>query len=56
MTQQEGTTKFLVPSNLGIALVEGWDKIGLDRSLCRPHLRREVRLCLSVPSSMTFDC
>lgn len=30
------------PSNLGIGLVEGYDKIGLDKSLSKPFLRREV--------------
>lgn len=42
MERQQGATKFLTPSTLGIALVEGWDQIGFDRSLCKPHLRREV--------------
>ncbi|CED85438.1 prokaryotic type i dna topoisomerase [Phaffia rhodozyma] len=42
MEQKQGQTKYLVPSNLGIALVEGWDRIGIDRSVCKPHLRRET--------------
>jgi DNA topoisomerase-3 len=44
MEQQEGRTKYLVPSTLGIGLVEGYNQIGFDRSLSKPHLRREVSL------------
>lgn len=39
----EGTTKYLVPSTLGIGLIEGYNKIGLDKSVSKPLLRREVR-------------
>jgi len=38
----EGRTKYLVPSPLGIGLVEGFNAIGFDRSLSKPHLRAEV--------------
>lgn len=38
-----GATKYLTPSKLGIGLVEGYNKIGFDRSLTKPFLRREVR-------------
>jgi DNA topoisomerase-3 len=45
----EGTTKYLVPSTLGMGLVEGYNKIGFERSLSKPQLRRDVRvLILSV--------
>ncbi|KAJ3568007.1 hypothetical protein NP233_g5996 [Leucocoprinus birnbaumii] len=40
--RMEGQTKYLVPSTLGVALVEGYDKIGLDRSVSKPQLRRET--------------
>ncbi|WRT64790.1 uncharacterized protein IL334_001724 [Kwoniella shivajii] len=40
--KQEQKTKYLVPSQLGVGLVEGYDKIGFDRSLSKPHLRRET--------------
>lgn len=30
------------PSNLGIALVEGYDNIGFDMSLSKPFLRKEM--------------
>ena len=40
--KQEQKVKYLVPSALGIGLVEGYNQIGLDRSLSKPHLRAEV--------------
>lgn len=43
MKRKEGRTEYLLPSTLGIGLVKGYDDIGLDKSLCKPHLRREVR-------------
>lgn len=39
----EGQTKYLVPSTLGVGLVEGYNEIGFDKSLSKPQLRREVR-------------
>lgn len=42
ITKSEQRTKYLVPSTLGIGLVEGFNAIGFDRSLSKPHLRREV--------------
>lgn len=35
-----------VPSTLGVGLVEAYDEIGLDVSLSKPFLRREVRFVL----------
>jgi DNA topoisomerase-3 len=49
--RQDRGAKYLVPSDLGIGLVDGYNQIGFDRSLTKPHLRREVsqrpvtRLC-----------
>jgi DNA topoisomerase-3 len=40
--RMEGSMKYLIPSTLGIALVEGYDHIGLDKSVSKPQLRREV--------------
>ncbi|KAN0091264.1 DNA topoisomerase, type IA, core domain containing protein [Tylopilus felleus] len=40
--RMDGTTKHLLPSTLGIGLVEGYNQIGFDRSLSKPHLRRET--------------
>jgi DNA topoisomerase-3 len=44
MAQSEQRTKYLVPSTLGIGLVDGYNSIGFDQSLTKPHLRREVTL------------
>jgi hypothetical protein len=38
----EGKTKYLVPSSLGIGLIEGYDEIEFEKSLSKPQLRREV--------------
>ncbi|KAH9948967.1 DNA topoisomerase [Amylocystis lapponica] len=40
--RMQGATKYLVPSTLGIGLVEGYDAIGLDKSMCKPQLRRQT--------------
>ncbi|RSH92151.1 DNA topoisomerase [Saitozyma podzolica] len=40
--KQEQRIKYLVPSTLGVGLVEGYNAIGFDRSLSKPHLRREM--------------
>ncbi|KAG6812706.1 hypothetical protein H0H92_001209 [Tricholoma furcatifolium] len=40
--RMEGSTKYLVPSTLGIGLVEGYNQIGLHKSLSKPQLRRET--------------
>ncbi len=40
--KQEQRIKYLVPSTLGVGLVEGYNRIGFDRSLSKPHLRREA--------------
>ncbi|KZT63870.1 prokaryotic type I DNA topoisomerase [Daedalea quercina L-15889] len=40
--KMQGSIKYLIPSALGIGLVEGYDSIGFERSLSRPQLRRET--------------
>jgi len=40
--RMEGATKYLVPSTLGIGLIEGYNQIGLAKSVTKPLLRREV--------------
>jgi DNA topoisomerase-3 len=42
LERMEGSTKYLIPSTLGIGLVEGYNAIGFDMSLTKPQLRREV--------------
>ena len=39
----EGSVKYLVPSTFRIGLINGYNDIGFDRSLSRPHPRQEVR-------------
>jgi len=54
MERMDGRTKYLVPSTLGIGLVEGYSKIGFDKSLSKPQLRREVSpVALSLPLTLT---
>ena len=50
VARMEGSTKYLVPSSLGMGLVEGYNEIGLDRSLTKPQLRRMV----TVPPRRAF--
>lgn len=45
-----GGMQEFIPSNLGIALVEGYDTIGFDMSLSKPFLRKEV---MCPPSSLS---
>ena len=42
--RMRGSTKYLLPSPLGIGLVEGYDAVGFEQSLSKPELRREVRI------------
>ncbi|KAF9467413.1 prokaryotic type I DNA topoisomerase, partial [Collybia nuda] len=48
--QMDGATKYLIPSKLGIGLIEGYNQIGFSKSLSKPDLRRAtersmVRVC-----------
>lgn len=55
MERMDGSTKYLVPSTLGIGLVEGYNKIGFDKSLSKPQLRREVSgIAVSVVRVLTM--
>lgn len=45
---------YLVPSTLGIGLIEGYNDIGYERSLSKPQLRREVSPFVSVLFVMSF--
>lgn len=40
----EGSVKYLVPSALGIGLIEGYNAIGVGRSLSKPQLIQEVNV------------
>ncbi|PVG02713.1 prokaryotic type I DNA topoisomerase [Serendipita vermifera] len=55
MERMEGSTKYLVPSTLGVGLVHGYNQIGLEKSLSKPQLRREtersmVQICDRIKS------
>ena len=51
----EGKTKYLVPSSLGIGLIEGYEKIEFEKSLSKPQLRREVTFTLFSPPVALTD-
>ncbi|KAG8969678.1 DNA topoisomerase [Tulasnella sp. 419] len=40
--RKEGSVTYLVPSTLGVGLIEGYNRIGFERSLSKPQLRRET--------------
>lgn len=42
----DGLTKYLIPSSLGVGLVEGYDEIGFEKSLSKPYLRRDTERSL----------
>ena len=47
----EGAIKYLVPSTLGIGLIDGYNEIGFDKSVSKPQLRREVSYFLDYSPS-----
>ncbi|RDB16720.1 DNA topoisomerase 3 [Hypsizygus marmoreus] len=40
--RMEGATKYLIPSKLGIGLIEGYNQMALHKSVSKPQLRRET--------------
>ncbi|KAJ1588514.1 hypothetical protein NDA11_000506 [Ustilago hordei] len=48
MQVKEGKTNYLVPSTLGIGLVEGYNQLNLEKSLSKPLLRRETEYRMSL--------
>lgn len=46
--QQAGRVSQFLPSTLGIALCEGFDAMGFDESLTKPHLRKETERKLAL--------
>ena len=40
--RMEGGVKYLIPSTLGVGLIEGYNRIGLAKNVSKPQLRREV--------------
>ena len=47
----EGGVKYLIPSTLGVGLIEGYNRIGLAKNVSKPQLRREVGTQSQFPSS-----
>ena len=43
-TRQRGNVKEFIPSRLGVALIEGYENVGLETSLGKPFLRKEMEL------------
>ncbi|KAK4047157.1 DNA topoisomerase [Microbotryomycetes sp. JL201] len=59
MKQREGNVEYLVPSTLGVGLVEGYNAIGFERSLCKPDMRRlteyrMTQICTGLKSKQQF--
>ncbi len=48
MQVKEGKVTYLVPSTLGIGLVEGYNQLNLEKSLTKPLLRRETEYRMSL--------
>lgn len=42
VTQKQGKVNYLVPSTLGMGLVEGYESMEASQHLCKPMLRRET--------------
>ncbi|WFD30679.1 DNA topoisomerase [Malassezia sp. CBS 17886] len=51
MVQKQGKTNYLVPSTLGMGLVEGYSSVPESKSLCLPQLRRETEEKLGLVAS-----
>lgn len=49
--QQSGRVSQFLPSTLGIALCDGFDAMGFDESLTKPHLRKETERKLALVAS-----
>ncbi|CAD6919499.1 unnamed protein product, partial [Tilletia caries] len=45
---KQGSTEYLYPSTLGMGLVHGYNRIGHDKSLSKPLLRRETEYRMSL--------
>jgi DNA topoisomerase III len=50
----EGAVKYLIPSTLGVGLIEGYNRIGLPKNVGRTQLRREVGTSQSISSTLNF--
>lgn len=48
VTQKQGKVNYLVPSTLGMGLVEGYEGMEVSQHLCKPILRRETEAKLGL--------
>ena len=57
MLHKQGKTNYLVPSTLGMGLVEGYQSMEISQHLCKPMLRRdtEQKLDLIANAALTRD-
>lgn len=57
MLHKQGKTNYLVPSTLGMGLVEGYQSMEISKHLCQPMLRRdtEAKLDLIANASLSRD-
>ncbi|WFD06228.1 DNA topoisomerase [Malassezia vespertilionis] len=57
MRQKQGKVHYLIPSTLGMGLVEGYGKMDASKHLCQPMLRRatEEKLDLVASAALTRD-
>lgn len=55
--QKQGKTNYLLPSTLGMGLMEGYGSMELSKPLCQPQLRRdtEEKLTLVAQAALTRD-
>ena len=53
--RMEGSVKYLIPSTLGIGLVEGYNRIGLAKNVSKPQLRREVGYTMQTTPSIQIS-
>jgi len=54
--RMEGAIKYLVPSTLGIGLIDGYNEIAFDKSVSKPQLRREASHSLDYPLHQANIC
>lgn len=53
-TRGSGTMNEFIPTNLGVALIEGYDNLQFETSLSKPFLRKEVRVCFTGYETLKF--
>lgn len=54
MLHKQGKTNYLVPSTLGMGLVEGYQSMEISQRLCKPMLRRDTEAKLNLVANATL--